>query len=220
MAIELPKLPFSPDALEPHISKRTLEFHYGKHHKNYVDTLNKLIKDTHLDSFELEEIMHATFGKKQKIFNNAAQAWNHSFMWNCLTGEALSPTKSLDLALSETFGSMVDFKHEFTEKAKDLFGSGWAWLVKDKDGLLQIRALSNAENPLLYDEIPLFTCDVWEHAYYLDYQNERLKYLDNYWSVINWAFLEENLEQVVNPEPLREHKKSPTEGKSPSQFQR
>ncbi len=197
MAIELPKLPFSVDALEPNLSRRTLEFHYGKHHRNYVETLNDLIQNTSLDNYSLEEIMIASYRNKQKIYNNAAQVWNHSFMWNCLTKKGSSPSENVQKAIARKFGSLDEFKNKFITEAKGLFGSGWTWLVKDKKGELQIRALKNAENPMQNGEVPVFTCDVWEHAYYLDYQNERAQYLENFWPLINWQFIEENLEKPL-----------------------
>lgn len=196
MSIELPKLSFSLDALEPHISKRTLEFHYGKHHQGYVNKVNELIRDTPLEKCGLEAIMAATYHKHPKIYNNAAQVWNHNFLWNCMTNASSEPSEKLQKAIAHKFGSIDEFKNKFTVAARDLFGSGWAWLVKDKKGELQIRTLRNAENPLQHDEVPLFTCDVWEHAYYLDYQNERPKYLEHFWSLINWQFIEENFEAV------------------------
>lgn len=194
MSIELPELPFAMDALEPHMSKRTLEFHYGKHHKAYVNKLNELIAGTPLDKSSLEEIILATHEKKPKIFNNAAQAWNHAFFWNCLTPTSQAPSEDFEQLLTQHFGSVQEFKDQFTTSAKDLFGSGWAWLVKDKSGKLKIRALSNAETPLVLGEIPLLTCDVWEHAYYLDYQNERPKYLEHFWKLVNWQFAAMNAE--------------------------
>jgi Fe-Mn family superoxide dismutase len=196
MAIQFPELPFAPDALEPYISRRTLEFHYGKHHKKYVDTLNTLIAGTPYDRYDLDEIMEASRKKKPKIFNNAAQAWNHAFYWNCL-GRNVSgtgPTEKFERSIEKAFGSLREFREKFNEEGKALFGSGWVWLVKDKRGALKIRALPNAENPTLDDEVPLLVCDVWEHAYYLDYQNERPKYLDGFWSVVNWDFVETSLE--------------------------
>ncbi len=196
MSIELPKLSFSLDALEPHISKRTLEFHYGKHHQGYVTKVNELIKDTPLENCGLEEIMTATYHKHPKIYNNAAQVWNHNFMWKCLTSAGGEPSEKLQKAISRKFGSVDEFKNKFTIAARDLFGSGWAWLVKDKKGELQLRSLRNAENPLQLGDEPLLTCDVWEHAYYLDYQHERPKYLEHFWSLINWEFIEANLEAV------------------------
>lgn len=193
MAIEFPKLPFEFDSLEPAISRKTLEFHYGKHHKGYVDKLNKLIKDTPFDNHSLEEIMQASYNNKTKIYNNAAQAWNHDFMWKCLAKKGTAPSANLEKIIAKKFGSVDEFKYEFVAASKDLFGSGWTWLVKNNIGDVQIRALSNAENPMQLGEIPLLTCDIWEHAYYLDYQNERPKYLESYWSIINWEFVEQNL---------------------------
>jgi len=194
MAIEFPELPFAKDALEPHMSQKTIEFHYGKHHKGYVDKLNNLIEDTPLDRRSLEEIILATHLKKPKIFNNAAQAWNHSFFWNCLTPKAHAPSDNVEEKLEQFFGSFDGFKEEFATASKDLFGSGWTWLVKTSTGQLKIRPLSNAETPLVMGEIPLLVCDVWEHAYYLDYQNERPKYLEHFWNLVNWQFVEMNLE--------------------------
>jgi Fe-Mn family superoxide dismutase len=197
MAIKLPELPFALDALEPFISKRTLEFHYGKHHKKYVEKTNELIQGTALDKISLEKILLASLGEKPSIYNNAAQAWNHNFFWNCLIKEgASSPSKNLLRSLEKNFGSLDDFKAKFETQAKDLFGSGWAWLVKDRAGKLKIRPLGNAGNPMAeLGDIPLLTCDVWEHAYYLDYQNERPKYLKNFWKIVNWDFVEFNLNQ-------------------------
>lgn len=194
MAIELPELPFEKDALQPHMSKETLEFHYGKHHKGYVDKLNELIRGTPLDRRSLEEIVLETHLKKPKVFNNAAQAWNHAFFWNCLTPSPHSPSESAEERLESAFGSLDGFKEEFSTAAKELFGSGWTWLVKTASGQLKIRPLSNAETPLVLNEIPILVCDVWEHAYYLDYQNERPKYLENFWSIVNWEFVEMNME--------------------------
>ncbi len=197
MAIQFPKLPFALDALEPYISKKTLQFHYGKHHKAYVENLNQLIAGTSYDKYDLDEIMEASHGKKPKIFNNAAQAWNHTFYWNGLAkpGKGLAkPSKEFEAALKKKFGSLKEFQEKFTEEGKALFGSGWVWLVKDKRGALQIRPLSDAENPMIDGEVPLLTCDVWEHAYYLDYQNERPKYLKNFWSTVNWDFVENALD--------------------------
>ena len=194
MAIEFPELPFANDALEPHMSQKTLEFHYGKHHKGYVNKLNEVIKDTPLDRRSLEEIVRSTQLKKPKVFNNAAQAWNHAFFWNCLTPSVRAPSDSVEIKLEQNFGSFDRFKDEFNAVSKDLFGSGWTWLVKTSTGELKVRPLSNAETPLVLGEIPVLVCDVWEHAYYLDYQNERPKYLEHFWSLVNWEFVEMNME--------------------------
>jgi Fe-Mn family superoxide dismutase len=193
MAIEFPNLPFAMDALEPQMSRRTLEFHYGKHHKSYVDKLNKLIAGTRYEGKNLEDILLATHGKEEKIYNNAAQAWNHAFFWQCLKKEPGSPSADLKRAFEENFGDLEGFRAKFNEVGKALFGSGWVWLTQDGDGKLQIRPMKNAENPLIDDETPLLVCDVWEHAYYLDYQNERPKFLENFWQIVNWAFVGNNL---------------------------
>jgi len=198
MSIVLPRLPYANNALEPYMSQNTLEYHYGKHHKNYVDTLNRLIDGTALEELELEEIMASTLQVKQKIYNNAAQAWNHEFFWNCLTPRADEPSKELQNIFVENFSSFDQFKEEFEEQANEQFGSGWAWLVKDVNGNLKIRSLPEAGNPLIeFNEIPLLTCDVWEHAYYLDYKNERSKYLRKFWHLVNWDFVEGNLSHKV-----------------------
>lgn len=194
MAVKFPPLPFELTALEPHISARTIQFHYGKHHRAYVDTLNQLIQGTSLDRYSLEEIIQTTHQVQPQIFNNASQAWNHEFMWNCLTPELHPMSQAVTRSLERTFGSVEEFKNEFLKSSKELFGSGWTWLVLDKQGKLKIRALSDAENPMTNGEIPVFTCDIWEHAYYLDFQNSREKYLEAYWNLISWETLEANLE--------------------------
>ena len=203
MAIAFTALPFKTDALEPFMSKKTLETHYGKHHKNYVDTLNQLISKMPLDDLGLEEIMRDTHEKQPKIFNNAAQVWNHEFFWKSLA-PAMRPSHSLRSAFQKSFGSLEKFKDEFTEKAGAHFGSGWAWLVMDKDDQLQIRTLGNAENPLLLGETPLLTCDVWEHAYYLDYQNRRPEFLGGFWSIVNWDFVEEGITRLAGTEKTKD----------------
>ena len=178
-------------ALEPHISQKTLEFHYGKHHAGYVNNLNKLIAGTPFEGKSLEEIIKNSNGG---IFNNAAQVWNHTFYWNCITPNPAKdkPKGKLMEAIIRDFGSFDEFKTKFIEKCATLFGSGWAWLVADKDGKLSIVQTSNAQTPLTDDLKPLLVCDVWEHAYYLDYQNVRANYLNEFWAVINWEFAERN----------------------------
>ncbi len=193
MAFELPNLPFPGDALEPYMSARTLEFHHGKHHRTYVTNLNNLIKDTDLSAEGLENIIIATAGDASKagIFNNAAQTWNHTFFWSCLTpnGGGALPEGAFKDAVVKTFGSEEKFKEEFKAAAVSQFGSGWAWLVLEK-GELKITKTANADTPLAHGQIPLMTLDVWEHAYYLDYQNRRpdfaQTFLDN---LANWSFI-------------------------------
>ena len=191
MAIELPPLPYAMDALAPHISARTLEYHYGKHHRTYVTNLNKLIADTPWADVPLEDIVkRSTSG----IFNNAAQVWNHTFYWNCLSPKGGGePKDKTAAALAQCFSSFEEFKTRFTHKAITLFGSGWAWLVKDNDQL-KIVQTSNAGTPLTNTGLqPLLTCDVWEHAYYLDYQNARPQYLDAFWQLVDWEKVEARL---------------------------
>ena len=189
--IELPKLPYEMNALEPHISQKTLEFHYGKHHNGYVNNLNKLIAGTPFESKSLEEIVKTAQGG---MFNNAAQVWNHTFYWNCMTPnpKKTAPTGKLMDAIVRDFGSFDAFKEKFINACVTLFGSGWAWLVADKEGKLSIVQTSNAQTPLTEGLKPLLVCDVWEHAYYLDYQNLRANYVNEFWSIINWEFVELN----------------------------
>lgn len=197
MAITLPPLPFDPAALEPFISKRTLELHHGKHHRKYVDTVNELLPGSGFENAALASILQATAAEGGKLFNNAAQAWNHGFFWNCLARPDRGPSANLVKILERNFGSVESFRRELTETALEQFGSGWAWLVKDERGRLAVRALGNAGNPLVEDEVPLLACDVWEHAYYLDYQNERGDYLENFWKIVNWDFVEANLDSAI-----------------------
>ena len=191
MTFELPKLPYEKNALEPHISAETLEFHYGKHHAAYVTNLNKLVEGTDHASKSLEEIIKSSEGG---LFNNAAQVWNHSFYWNCMspTGGG-EPKGELAEAINAAFGSFAEFKEQFTTAAKTQFGSGWAWLVKNTDGKLEIVKTGNAETPVSGDKTPLLTCDVWEHAYYVDYRNARPKYVEAFWNLVNWDFVSANL---------------------------
>ncbi|MGD0711294.1 MAG: superoxide dismutase [Bacteroidales bacterium] len=188
MKFELPKLPYELDALEPLISKRTLEFHYGKHHQTYVSNLNNLILETKFENAELETIIKEAEGP---LFNNAAQVWNHTFFFMSLkkSGEC-APSGILAEALKKSFGTYSDFKDAFTKASLGLFGSGWVWLVKNQKGLLEISQESNAGNPLRKGLKPILTCDVWEHSYYLDYQNKRADYINAFWSLINWEVIE------------------------------
>ncbi|MBG3078893.1 superoxide dismutase [Fe] [Proteus mirabilis] len=191
MSFELPKLPYALDALEPHISKETLEYHYGKHHQTYVTNLNNLVKGTDLESKSLEEIIKSTDGG---IFNNAAQVWNHTFYWNCLAPNAGgAPTGKIADAINNAFGSFEEFKKQFNDAAAKNFGSGWTWLVKKADGSVAIVNTSNAATPVSGADKPLLTVDVWEHAYYIDYRNARVKYLEEFWALVNWSFVEANL---------------------------
>jgi Fe-Mn family superoxide dismutase len=190
MAFELIELPYPQNGLEPHISAETLEYHYGKHHRTYVNNLNNLVVDTQYENMSLEDIIkNATGG----IFNNAAQDWNHAFYWQCLAPNAGGEPKGKLLdAINKDFGSFAQFKDEFTKTAVSTFGSGWGWLVKNADGSLEIMSTSNAGNPLTDNKTPLLTCDVWEHAYYIDYRNARPKYLEAFWALVNWDFVAKN----------------------------
>ncbi|HNW99253.1 MAG TPA: superoxide dismutase [Bacteroidales bacterium] len=188
MAFELPKLPYAPTALEPYVSARTIEFHYGKHHQAYVNNLNNLVKGTEFENASLEDIIKKANGG---IFNNAAQIWNHTFYWESFApntgGEAGG---ALADAINKSYGSFAQFKEKFSAAAATLFGSGWAWLVKKQDGSLDIVQESNAGNPMTKGLVPLLTCDVWEHAYYLDYQNKRPDYITAFWNLVNWKEVE------------------------------
>lgn len=191
MAHTLPPLPYALDALAPTISKETLEFHYGKHHQTYVTNLNNLIPGTEFESASLEDIVKKSSGG---IFNNAAQVWNHTFYWNSMAPNAGGePTGKLADAINAKWGSVAAFKEAFNKSAAGNFGSGWTWLVKKADGSLDIVNTSNAATPLTTTDVPLLTCDVWEHAYYIDYRNARPKYLESFWSLVNWAFAAKNL---------------------------
>jgi superoxide dismutase, Fe-Mn family len=186
----LPALPYEQNALEPHISKETLEFHYGKHHQTYVTNLNNLIKGTEFADMSLEDIIKKSSGG---IFNNAAQIWNHTFYWNGLSPNGGGqPSGKLADAINSTFGSFDKFKEEFTKTAVTTFGSGWGWLVKNADGSLALVSTSNAGNPMTSGQTPLLTCDVWEHAYYIDYRNARPKYVEAFWNLVNWDFVAKN----------------------------
>lgn len=190
MKHELPALPYEMDALAPHISRETLEYHYGKHHQSYVTNLNNLIPGTEFEDLSLEDIMTRASGG---IFNNAAQIWNHTFYWHCLSpnggGE---PTGDLAEAITNAFGSFDAFKEEFSKTAITTFGSGWAWLVKKADGTLAIVSTSNAGTPMTEGHTALLTCDVWEHAYYIDYRNARPSYVEHFWNLVNWEFVADN----------------------------
>lgn len=185
MIHKLPKLPYEMDALAPNISEETLRYHYGKHHAGYVNKLNALIKDTEYEEMSLEQIIHQSNGA---IFNNAAQTFNHNFYWHSLSPTKTEPSSPLLKAIEETFGSMDALKEQFVQAATGQFGSGWAWLVLDQHDRLLIEATSNAHTPIEHHMTPLLVCDVWEHAYYIDYRNERPKYVETFWNLINWEY--------------------------------
>ena len=191
MAFELPKLPYAKKALAPHLSEETVDFHYGKHHQSYVTNLNYLVPGTEFEGLSLEDVVKKSSGS---IFNNAAQIWNHNFYWNSLSPSGgAQPTGALAEAINKQFGSFSAFQEEFTQCALTTFGSGWAWLVKDAEGNLLLVSTSNAGCPLTSGQTPLLTCDVWEHAYYIDYRNARPNYLKAFWALVNWDFAAENL---------------------------
>jgi Fe-Mn family superoxide dismutase len=191
MSIELPALPYKDEALVPHISKETLQFHYGKHHAGYVTKLNGLIAGTPFSAMSLDDIVRKSDGA---IFNNAAQIWNHTFYWNSLspTGGG-NPKGKIDAAITKNFGSFDKFKEQFTAAATGFFGSGWAWLVETKTGDLKITTTANAGCPMTEGMKPILTCDVWEHAYYIDFRNARPDYVNAFWKLVNWDFANLNL---------------------------
>jgi superoxide dismutase, Fe-Mn family len=188
---KLPELPYAMNALEPHISRETLEYHYGKHHAGYVKKLNALVRGTAFEGRPLEKIIaQASPGP---LFNNAAQVWNHTFYWHSLSPDGGgAPGSDLAQAMDRSFGSFDGFRERFTKEATSLFGSGWVWLVKGTDGRLVIQSAGNAGTPVSRGERALLTCDVWEHAYYIDYRNERARYIDAFWNLVNWRFASEN----------------------------
>ncbi len=193
MAFELPALPYSKDALMPHMSPETLEFHHGKHHKAYVDNLNKLIPGTEYEKMDLESIIKKSSGP---VFNNAAQIWNHTFFWNCLKPKGGGePTGELAEAIKRDFGSFAQFKEKFTETSVKHFASGWGWLVKNKSGKLEVISTPNAGTPMVEGNTALLTCDVWEHAYYIDYRNRRPDFVGAFWNLVNWDFVAQNFKK-------------------------
>ena len=190
MEHKLPPLPYALDALQPHISKETLEYHYGKHHQGYVNNLNKLIKGTEFENASLEDIIKKSSGG---LFNNAAQVWNHTFYWNCMKPNGGgAPTGAVADGINKKWGSFDKFKEAYSTSCATNFGSGWTWLVKKADGTLDIVNTSNAVTPLTGGVTPLMTCDVWEHAYYIDYRNARPKYVEGFWHLVNWDFVNKN----------------------------
>jgi superoxide dismutase, Fe-Mn family len=187
--ITLPPLPYAKDALSPYISEETLEFHYGKHHQTYVNNLQKMFASMP-DSVDCDSLIRIIQTSEGGIFNNAAQIWNHAFYWDCLSPKRdLKPSEGLGAAIDKQFGSFADFQQEFDQKAATVFGSGWCWLVMQADQSLAIKQTSNAQTPLTTEDKPLLTCDVWEHAYYIDTRNSRPEYLKNFWTLVNWEFV-------------------------------
>ncbi len=192
---KLPYLPYPKNALEPYLSEETLEYHHGKHHAAYVEKLNKLILGTEFEAAPLEAIIKLATGN---IFNNAAQVWNHNFYWNCLTPKSeIVPRGKIAKVIDESFGSFKSFNKLFTYMACSNFGSGWTWLVLDTQGELEIVNTSNAENPMTEGKQPLLTCDIWEHAYYIDYLNARPAYVQAFWNLVNWQFVERNFNHSI-----------------------
>jgi len=192
MAYELPDLPYAKNALEPHISAETLEYHHDKHHATYVTKLNGLLPGSEFENASLEDIIKKA--PAGGIFNNGAQVWNHTFYFNCMgPNGGGEPGGKLADAINAAFGSFDAFKEKFNEMAANNFGSGWTWLVQNDSGAVEIVNTSNAANPMRDGKTPLLTCDVWEHAYYIDYRNARPKYLENFWNVVNWDFVAQQM---------------------------
>ena len=187
---ELPELPYAQDALEPYVSRETLEFHHGKHHRGYVEALNGMISGTEFENSTLEEIVRNASGT---VLNLAAQSWNHSFLWKSMTPASKPVDDALNRRIQANFGSLSLLKQLFKRKAVEAFGSGWIWLVEMPDSRLMVLPTSNAENPLRVGGKALLTCDVWEHAYYIDYRNDRAAYIDAFWNVADWSFAAQNL---------------------------
>jgi Fe-Mn family superoxide dismutase len=195
MPHKLPPLPYAENALEPVISRETIQYHYGKHHQTYVNNLNGLIEGKPEDKLSLEELVQKTQGKPNEmaVFNNAAQVWNHTFYWHCLAPKAGGePTGKAAEAIKQSFGDFKSFKEKFSDAAAKRFGSGWAWVVKNGNGLA-IETTSNAETPMATGKSCVLTLDVWEHAYYIDYRNARAKYIEEFWKIVNWDFFSKNL---------------------------
>ena len=195
MAFTLPDLPYPTDALAPHVSKATLETHHGKHHQGYVEKTNELAAGTRFETMTLADVVRQSTGA---LFNNAAQAWNHAFYWNSMSPRGGGrPQGELARAIESSFGSVDELVKRFGESATGIFGSGWAWLVQDDEGALSILETSNADNPLRRGLVPLLTCDVWEHAYYLDRKNDRAAYVEAWWKVVDWSFAAKNLRSAA-----------------------
>lgn len=193
MEHKLPDLPYPNNSLEPHISQETLEYHHGKHHRAYINKLNELVKGTKYEKMDLVEIILSSEGP---VFNNAAQAWNHTFFWNCMTPHGgKEPTGKVAELIRKRWGSFDKFREEFSEKAVENFGSGWTWLVQNKNGV-EIMNTSDADTPKAHNMKALLTLDVWEHAYYIDYRNERPKFVEAFWNLVNWEFVNSNITEA------------------------
>ena len=199
MQHKLPKLPYPKGALEPWVSRETVEYHYGKHHAGYFKKLNKALQSSSRNCADqtLEQLVRNTDSSEPDILNNAAQAWNHCFYWNSMSpGAQTKPNGALLRAIKHKFGTFSELKSEFTNAAKAQFGSGWAWLVLDADGGVSVVSTSNEGNPMRDDAVPLLVCDVWEHAYYIDYRNKRGEYLDAFWRIANWKFAQQQFDAI------------------------
>ena len=197
MKFQLPPLAYAHNALEPYVSAETLKYHHDVHHKNYVTKLNELVKGTQWESASLEDIVRNSSGE---IFNNAGQVWNHSFYWKCLSPQGGGvPEGRIGREIVSEFDTFDAFQRQFAHAAESRFGSGWVWLVCNGDGKLEVMSTGNAETPLTAGLRPLLTCDVWEHAYYIDYRNSRKNYLEAFWNILNWNFAEENLARELEP---------------------
>ena len=192
MIHRLPELPYAYDALEPYISKETLEYHHDKHHAGYINTLNTLIKNR--ESYQNMTLLEVVRNSENAIFNNAAQAYNHNFYWHCLSPDKTEPSPALLEAIRHHFDSLENFQENFTKAALGLFGSGWTWLVMDHKKNLYLENTPNAQTPIVGENRPLLVCDVWEHAYYIDTRNDRARYLENFWHLVNWDFVSHNYE--------------------------
>ncbi len=203
---KLPELPYPEDGLEPYISQKTLSFHYGKHHKAYIDNLNALLDGEEGAQFRDNNVEEIIANGSGKIFNNAAQAYNHTFYWYCMRpverGDQNLPTGQILEVLESDFGGFEELKAKFTDLAKTHFGSGWAWLLKKKDGTIELAGMNDADTPIMNGDIPLLALDVWEHAYYLDYQNNRPDYIEAFWNVVNWEFVNQQLAKDGQAESL------------------
>ncbi|WP_326494320.1 superoxide dismutase [Sphingobacterium sp. UT-1RO-CII-1] len=192
---QLPELPYNKNALTPLITEETFDYHYGKHHATYVNNLTQLVKDTALTEASIEEIIQKSFKNNDvALFNNAAQHWNHSFFWHCLSPDGgKQPHGKIKELIIRDFGSFDTFKTKFSETATKLFGAGWAWLAQNDQGMLEIIPMKDAHTPITENKKPILTLDVWEHAYYIDYRNARPKFVENYWEIVNWDFANDNL---------------------------